>query len=197
MSERSIEFQGFDELIQWIDDFPRTVVPIVVKHMEIAAGIVEGVLKEYPPADAANAPGRTDENGRPVGYYERGRGWWYPVKQTKTLHGLRLKSEGVIKLTHKRQAALGAVGFKLSARSETLGRKWAHTVVKAPGEVVGLIGNSASYMPEVNGTAETQTDLMQARGWKNADQALDETAPEVDAQFSAILDEIKAEFGGS
>ena len=48
----------------------------------------------YPPADEANAPGRVDKDGEPMGYYERGRGWWYPVKNPATLSGMNSVADG-------------------------------------------------------------------------------------------------------
>lgn len=190
--QRDIQFEGFDELVEWIQQFPEVTLPLAEGCMDRSAGIVEGIIEEYPPADAANQPGRTDGEGRPMGYYERGRGEWYPVKHMKTMGGLTKKSEGVRLLGKKKQIQMGVVGYKLIASSETLGRKWYHRVEATQGEIVGMVGNTASYMPEVNGSE--QTSVMQARGWKNPDQALDEAEPQIQAEFGRLLDDIQSQF---
>jgi hypothetical protein len=53
--------------------------------MQDALFTIQGEIgyASYPPATEANRPGRVDQDGNPMGYYERGRGWWYPVKRTQ------------------------------------------------------------------------------------------------------------------
>lgn len=53
-----------------------------------------GYAEGYPPSSEANLPGRIDEDGRPLGYYERNRGWWYPLLRRSSLGGVDSVAEG-------------------------------------------------------------------------------------------------------
>jgi hypothetical protein len=110
---------------------------------EISEDIIlptEGVRK-YPPADAANAPGRFKEvtfsSGRTVtfraGYYVRGKGMYQPVR---------------------------GGGYKLAQGSERYGTQFYTTASRA----TITIGNRASYARYIGG--ENQAGHMGARGWR-------------------------------
>lgn len=127
----------------------------------------ENYAKDYPPATAANRPGRwtTDAHGyaRAQGFYERGRGYWSPIMQKKTLYqsslgGKILKSKGV-QLAKGTQKGIVA-GYKLTATSERLREAWAVSFLSNGARAT----NKASYAPYVHG--EEQSSLMDVIGWE-------------------------------
>ena len=73
--------EPFWDNIQHPEKFPQYVEPAMSNIM----GEFKTEMEVYAPESEANAPGRTDRNGEPMGYYERGRGWWYPVKGRDTI----------------------------------------------------------------------------------------------------------------
>lgn len=76
---------------------PAKVLPFLHDAMVDVTFMVQGQLgyaNGYPPASEANQPGRIDSDGEPMGYYERNRGWWYPVKRPETLNGMNSVGEG-------------------------------------------------------------------------------------------------------
>ena len=133
--------------------------------------IVE-TLADYPPATEANQPGRYSlTTHKPLGYYERGRGWWYPVMRQSTLGktGVGLGSQ-----TSKQAARRGGVpgafitvaGYKLAGggKSEALGRHWSSQVITNANQIRGRLKNSASYGGYVQG--DIQSALNRKRGWR-------------------------------
>lgn len=110
---------------------------------EIAEDIIlptTGVRK-YPPADGANAPGRTKMvtfgNGKSatfrMGYYVRGKGMYQPVR---------------------------GGGYKMAGGSERYGTQF---YTKTNGDTI-TIGNRASYAKWIGGIE--QAGFMGARGWR-------------------------------
>jgi hypothetical protein len=189
----AIEIHGLDELLKALEAMPERVLPLAEGAMSKSCAAIVGEVKPYPSATAANQPGRIDADGQPLGYYERGRGWWYPVKQVATMKGLRLKSEGVKLLGKRTSAGLGIVGYKLRAVSEQLGRKWAWVVARITGGVEGRVGNNASYAGTVQGysTGEPmQSQRMAAIGWTALDAAIDRAGPAIDAAWKEALDKL-------
>lgn len=85
------------ELLTALKEAPLHVRPFLSDAMLDIVFLIQGELgyAGYPPSSAANMPGRIDENGEPMGYYERNRGWWYPVKRMSTLAGVSSVAEGV------------------------------------------------------------------------------------------------------
>lgn len=132
---------------------------------------------EYAPESEANQPGRTDKEGRPMGYYERGRGWWYPVM---THNALGLGSELPIVGPHpkgpKTMGALallargfsGVAGYKLRPTSEQMHDRWTAEVQQSENEVAGRVANTASYSSYVQGP--DQTALHASRDWQTVEQ---------------------------
>ena len=221
---------GFDDLRKAFDQAPKIALPIVVKAMDRAALAIIGEVKTYPPATAANAPGRTHivkhhlmtygplhgvgefKNGNysryigghitpreePMGYYQRGTGWWYPIKKLggrieflmyrHRIKGLFGRAAGLQLAKNTK----GVAGYRLSKKhtSEELGQSWAHKTEVTSTEVVTTIGNNASYVDYVNG--RYQPALFGMRGWKTIDDAMTTVIPDVDAIFSDAADEIVA-----
>jgi hypothetical protein len=221
---------GFDDLRKAFDQAPQFAIPIVVKAMDRAALAIIGEVKTYPPATAANAPGRmhivkhssmaygafrgigefkngsysryiggqTTPREEPMGYYQRGTGWWYPIQKLggrieflmvrHEIKGLFGRSTG-LKLAKN---VAGVAGYKLSKKhtSEELGQSWTHTTERTETEIVTTIGNNASYVDYVNG--RYQPALFHMRGWETIDEAMEKVVPDVDAIFSDAADEIVA-----
>jgi hypothetical protein len=126
-------------------------------------------LKTYPKSTAANKPGRFSDKGRPIGYYERNRGYWSPRVNRSTLatFGHASKAKGVI-LGSATQRATGTVaGYKLTSHSEQLGKRWSMRL----GADYVIIANSASYAKYVQG-AQTQSNVMKNIGWETDAQAV-------------------------
>jgi hypothetical protein len=200
------EIDGLEELEQLPESLGKAAVAYGGRAMDKACAALVGAQKEYPPATEANQPGRYSlKTHRPMGYYERGRGWWYPIMGRETIElagryaaalagGSKArfgKSRGVIKAA-KMQRKMGIAGYKLRAVSEQLGRSFAwHTEVK-DGIITGFVGNNASYTLPVVGPASDQARLMQKRGWRNVEQALDIAGPAIDFAFHEMLDELVA-----
>jgi hypothetical protein len=65
---------------------PEGIVPFLADAMENILGAYESLASVYDPESEANRPGRYSvATKEPMGYYERGQGWWYPVMQKKTI----------------------------------------------------------------------------------------------------------------
>jgi hypothetical protein len=200
--------QGFDQLAQALRDSPKTALPLVREAMLKSVLVVEGILKTYPPETDANKPGRWRQvknkhsvSLRPMGYYERRRGQWYPVMREATLGPKPKKSEG--RMTAKRArrehgmaGSGGVVGYKLIRSSEDLGKHWTHRVTNVGGGVVGLVGNTASYAPVVQGPREAtggvkpQARRMRAIGWPSIDDAFDQALPDIEAAFGEAVQKL-------
>lgn len=84
------------ELLDAIEKAPQQVRTYLTDAMQDVLFMIQGEIgyASYPPATEANQPGRVDADGEPMGYYERGRGWWYPVKNAATLGGVNGVAEG-------------------------------------------------------------------------------------------------------
>ena len=176
------------------------------QYMEPAMSNIMGEFKTemevYAPESEANAPGRTDRNGEPMGYYERGRGWWYPVKGRDTiLQAGRLvgagkglsrarfgKSFGVIKGGRK----FGVAGYKLIPSSQQMGDRWVTAVQTDQDSVTGTLFNGASYSGLVQGSE--QTALMAERQWNSIDDVWygDQMQGTLDKEIGDALDQFLA-----
>lgn len=197
----TIEIDGLDELKKALQDAPEIAIPIAKEAMLKSIAAIEGRLKPYPPATDANRPGRVDKHGKPMGYYERGRGWWYPIMQASTLIAaaspdgeseIRFgKARGVLKAKRKQQKAYGIAGYKLRATSEDLKGKWAKKVRRAGNGVEGIIGNSASYFDYVEGMHQAQIHAM--RRWPRLDTALEDSIDDIEAAWGEALDQLAEE----
>lgn len=192
MAEREIE--GFEKLAQALREAPRKVLPYLEQAMHKAVQAVKARLAAYPPATAANQPGRLDKNGRPMGYYERGRGWWYPVMREASLGvnlGVRAGREtaqAAAKRTRTKSIATVA-GYKLrkGGESELLGKNWAVSVQADDEGVIGTIGNNTSYADFVQGAR--QAAFHRANEWPDLDKALEDSQEEIDGAFWDALDD--------
>ena len=194
MADNQLEIKGYDQLLHWLQAAPEKVMPFILKAMRISVRAVEENISEYPPATAANQPGRVDDEGKPMGYYERGRGYWYPVMAAKTLGaklGVAYGAETALKASkrNKVKTVPTVAGYKLQkgGTSEMLGRSWTTNVIEGEGAVVGEIGNRASYAGVVQGAKVDQAEYMHNIGWTNADEALAKSQEAIDDAFRTAL----------
>jgi len=194
MTEKALIIEGFDELLKALREAPKRVMPYLKKAMTVSVRAVQERVSEYPPSSEANRPGRVDKNGRPMGYYERGRGWWYPVMAEKTLGSKLGVSAGA--QTAKQAARRFKVksvptvaGYKLAAggTSEMLGRSWDARVFEQENAILGVVGNNASYAEYVQGNR--QAAVHAARGWKTVDKTLEESMNDINDAFGLALQE--------
>jgi len=190
--------EPFWDNIQHPEKFPQYVEPAMSNIM----GEFKTEMEVYAPESEANAPGRTDRNGEPMGYYERGRGWWYPVKGRDTIlqtgrlvgagKGLSRarfgKSFGVIKGGRK----FGVAGYKLIPSSQQMGDRWAVAVQTDQDSVTGTLFNGASYSGLVQGSE--QTALMAERQWNSIDDVWygDQMQGTLDKEIGDALDQFLA-----
>lgn len=138
------------------------------------AAELQGILQPYPPATAANRPGRwrkTKTGDKPMGYYERNRGYWSPrVNVRRGSFGNFGKAQGRIKATGETQRKTKSVGgYVLTSHSDQLGKKW---IVKQSG-MGATLTNSARYAAYVQ-SAKKQSRIMAAIGWKTDQAAINE-----------------------
>lgn len=180
------------QLEKFIDDLgriPEKIMPYAQKAMLESLRLLQERFSEYPPSSEANAPGRIDKDGRPMGYYERGRGWWYPVLRSRSLGNKRGVSEGALSAKqaakqYRMKSVPIVAGYKLAGggTSEMLGRSWDVGIQAGKNEIVGLVKNNASYADFVQGPGQAQIHKM--RGWKPISQSLDESVAEIEEIFS-------------
>ncbi len=190
-NNKLVEVEGFEELLKALETAPETVLPLLVKAMTKAARAVQARVAEYPPSTEANQPGRISiATGRPMGYYERGRGWWYPVMRPWTKEGQKFgKALGVLKAPSAVRKGSGVQGYKLAGggESEQLGKSWTVDVRAGEGGVLGEIGNNTSYAPWVQG--DRRWNVHAKRGWKTLGQAVEESMDDIDGFFAEAVDE--------
>jgi len=191
-----IQIEGFDELLKALRDAPETVLPLLKEAMSKSVRAVQKRVAKYPPSTEANQPGRISvKTHRPMGYYERGRGWWYPIMQPWTNGGQKFgKALGVVKSSAKIRKATQVQGYKLAGggESEMLGKKWTVSVSTAVSTgstttgMVGEVGTNVGYAPWVQG--DKQSRLHAARDWKTDDTALEESMEAINGFFGEALD---------
>lgn len=138
---------------------------------------VRNELMDYPPTTEANAPGRVKTIGArqvPIGYYERGRGYWSPriLRETIREHiqaaGGRGKSRKVIGAPRAVQSVARVAGYVLTGFSEQLNRKWT-IASRSKAEVV--LGTNVSYARFAQ-DAEKQARWMKKYGWITVQEIL-------------------------
>jgi hypothetical protein len=160
-----MRIEGLSGLIEKLDT--------VEKMSDVSAAIraaglyLKGKISVYPSASPANQPGRwyRDPNGyaHPMGYYERGRGWWYPI-MTPSAPGTKYrKAMGMTGAGAGRRSGVAYYKQDRHKRSETLGRRW---TTAQPNPFMAVVGNNASYIRFVQG--DKQAHFHARRGWKKA-----------------------------
>lgn len=137
-----------------------------------AALTLQSKVAPYPSSTSANRPGRVSRRGKPIGYYERGRGWWYPVMRRSSVpsfKGNRGISRGVINAKEASKRYRGAnvnsvAGYRLSRSnmSQTLNRRW--TIVSKSYNAV-VLANNATYAPIMHDEKQ-QARVASRRNWR-------------------------------
>lgn len=203
----SFKLEGMGALIKGLAEMPSLALPVLEETMNKATKMLQAYMAKYPPSSEANRPGRVDENGRPMGYYERGRGWWYPVLRRQTVEvagrfaALRAgesgmlfgKSRGVLQAGRKLQQS-GVAGYRLRATSQMLGKSWTSDVFVVANGVEGVVGNDADYSPHVQG--DTQPPLFAQRGWQTLEQGLRENVVPITNLFNQANARIASRWNG-
>ncbi len=147
--------------------------PLRVAIATVLNDLWRGVAK-YPSSTEANQPGRFSRvTQKPMGYYERGRGWWYPIMRAATLGQKQTKARGAIRAPGYVKKSSRVVGYKLAGggKSEALGRHWAMTMTVNSALLRGTLSNSASYAGYVQG--DLQNRLHRARGWQTINDVVE------------------------
>lgn len=196
MPPKTIEITGLERLRQALADLPDDARKELRAAMQQAAYLAQDQLAEYPPATAANRPGRTGPDGRPLGFYERGQGWWEPVMRRATLGEKPLKSAGALKKSRADKlfggfdlGHAGVAGYRLRRTSEALGRSWTTKVSAGDHSLVGEVGTDTAYAPWVVDD-ERQARRMAQIGWQTVGQSLSAVSDDIQAIFDAAVDEI-------
>jgi len=191
-----LRLDGFAEFERALAEAPDKAMAAMERAMHTSVNLLEGRAKIYPPATSANRPGRVRGDGRPMGYYERHRGWWYPLTTSRTLGGSRYgKSRGLVRAP---KALRGQVlAYRLAKRrgkpgsSEFLGQRWASEVRRDGSAILGVVGNTASYAGPVKGFREgdlRQSRRMQAIGWPSIEDDFEAVTPDIQAAFDGAVD---------
>jgi len=165
----------------------------ILPHLEDA---MHGIMTKFvaqaeipAPESAANKPGRMhivhratahalESREEPMGYYERGRGWWYPLKTHNKLglqneiptlgrHRKAPHTMGILAL--KAKGIQSVAGYKLIANSEQLEENWRAEVTLEGDAVTGELTNFASYSGYVQG--QDQTQLMEDLQWRKVEDS--------------------------
>lgn len=205
MANNTLEIEGFDELLAAWDKLPAEALAELEQAMAQAVFLLEEQLNQYPPSTAANRPGRTKADGKPMGFYERGQGWWYPIMRRATLGQKPLKSEGgmlkgrAAKLFGA-QVNAGVAGYKLRRTSETFGRgmtgratSWSSDITEGEGWITGEIGSRASYAPWLVDD-EKQARRMQQIGWVTVGTAMAQSEEDIYKVFETAVEEVLKKF---
>lgn len=177
---------------QYIEQYGvQAVVKAAVAACQATAKHVQGIVAVYPPSTESNRPGRwthpSEGEGQPqpMGYYERNRGWWYPVKNIQRgSFGHFGKSVGRIKARGIEAQAGLVKGYKLRVTSEQMSKQWSVT----PTPRGALLSNRATYSGYVH-NALTQAKIHAAHGWETIQNALAQAVKEnvtLDAFMQAL-----------
>lgn len=185
-----LEIKGFDELLKALKEAPKKVMPYLKKTMTLSVRAVQERVAEYPRSTEANQPGRISmKTHKPMGYYERGRGWWYPLMTERTLGGKMGKSQGQVKAGARIKKITSVKGYRLAGggESEMLGRSWDAQVIEQENAILGMVGNNTSYAEYVQG--DKQARIHAARDWLTVDEALKMSQDDIYKYFEEATDE--------
>lgn len=125
-------------------------------------------LKKYPPSTEANQPGRFSlTNHRAMGYYQRGKGWNYP-----------LFKDGEVR------------GYKNTGKSERYGTQFSVERYENGAKII----NRASYAPYLT-DEEKQSSKMAAIGWRKMIDVAKERLPQIKKIFDKWVQKALKESG--
>lgn len=184
---KTLKIDGLKEFEQALQAALEIAWPIIKRAMVESLALLHDAIATYPPSTEANQPGRFSlKTQRPMGYYERGRGWWYPIMRKDTLPEKLGKTRGAIRATRR----TGVAGYKLAGggKSELLGRSWTTEINETDDAMVGEIGNNASYAGYVQG--ERQNRIHARRGWPTLSATVDRLSDDITEIFNGAVDDI-------
>lgn|SRR5574340_331599 len=189
----TINIQGFEELLKALETLPEKARPLAEDAMQKSLMLLQDQLAAYPPVTEANRPGRYSlATGKPMGYYERGRGWWYPIMRRRTLGTQLGKRTGSILRPKSVIGSNQVAGYKLRQTSERLGTKWARRVIVDSTGVIGELGTTVSYADYVQGSR--QSAVHAGIGWETAADVLVDNTDEIIGFFEQAADQLIQEF---
>lgn len=162
-----LDVVGEEKVIAGLAKFPKEIGRYMAQAGQEAYYLVLKVPGiAYPPATAANRPGRyrTTKSGYQarMGYYIRGQGAQVPTR---------------------------GGGYRNLGNSENLGKQW-----KATKSAYGVtIANGSSYAKYVHG--EDQARVMAGIGWKKLLDAVMEILPRITLVYQAWVDKMIKDLG--
>lgn len=180
MSGLTVDLRGMYALIRVMDPDETRERMARALLAETHALLDEPGLRNYPPTNEANTPGRfSTRTRRPMGYYVRGSGWMYPIMQRATLGRKDVTIRGAFRragLTMSRGRMPGTVaGYRLRPTSEQYGAGWQVTVGGSGSVTSVKITNRVSYARFVGGNQ--QAGFHAARGWRKFADVVAERGP--------------------
>jgi hypothetical protein len=192
MSSDTLDLKNFNQMVQHLEKAPEIAAPHLVDAMQKSVALVHDLLAEYPPSTEANQPGRYSlRTHRPMGYYERGRGYWYPIMRKETLGSRTGKRQGAVPLPKHLRGMAAVAGYKLRRTSERLGSRWTTRVETNDNAIQGVIGTTVSYADYVQG--QNQAAFQGAHGWQTAAEVLQDAAGEIKGYFEEAAKNIAEE----
>jgi len=199
MSTVSVDITGLNEMqarFKFIAQKSPTYLSAAAKEAIELHVLNEEGLKRYPPATEANQPGRFSlKTRKPMGYYQRGIGYWYPVMRKSSLIGKTTKGGGT-SYSNRAGGSLGArkstgvAGYKLRRTSERYGTKF--IVSRIP--FGAALGNTASYKNYLGGHG-TQSRLMAKYGWRVAYDVAVQNMPKINQTFDKWIQKLYHDAG--
>lgn len=161
------------ELLEAMKVEPEKVLPFLHDAMVDITYLLQshlGYALGYPPASEANQPGRVNAEGEPLGYYERNRGWWYPVKRPETLGGMDSVGEGAQTLAsalrrHKIKNKNIATTSKLVVRAGGVDIKHGVPILQAVSIVEERRNVVAGYKLAKNKNGQRGTSEQLGKNW--------------------------------
>jgi hypothetical protein len=188
-----LDYSSLTDFLTELQNSPAEVLPYAVQAMDNSVAAIHDVVATYPPETAANEPGRTDADGKPLGYYERGKGWWRPLLRATTVlaHGTMAGGKYGKSIGRGIYPTGGKVpqvaGYKLNPTSEKLGQSWTTNVESfEEGGVLGTVGTNTSYVDPVQG--DDQSSIMESIGWVKVRDAVEGLSDTIVGYFSDACD---------
>ena len=169
--DQLFEIGGLPELLEALERTPEDVMPFLRAAMIDSVLLLQGAVKEYPPASSGNQPG-----GPGSRWYERGYGPRWKTSDG-TVRGRKLSE----RLRER---------WSNQVRDYPQGNQQAGMT---GGFVEGTVGNKASYRFEVQ-SREKQLDFHRRRGWVTVEDALDAHEQAILDNFTRAADQWIAQF---
>ena len=188
-----LDYSSLTDFLAELQNSPAEALPFATTAMDNSVAAIHDGVATYPPETAANAPGRVDANGKPMGYYERGKGWWRPLLRPTTVlaHGTMAGGKYGKSIGRGIYPTGGKVpqvaGYKLNPTSERLGQSWTTDVQTfEEGGVLGTIGTNTSYADVVQGA--DQSSVMAGIGWETVKDTVEGLTDAIVGFFSDQFD---------